>query len=438
MVPVSSGKWSYDQPNSQVVFVTDMLITGDVIAIVVKQKPDYLIVNNQLLLSKAVAVNDEIHITTFTNHDPDFIRTERFNGQFNNEYVMNRPIFDSAYVWVSYNGKPLTNGLDYSVAPDNNTVIVRKGLYKAADDVILVTSFADTTAKQLTGYKIFRDMLGRTHYKRLSDPNTTELVMPLLMDDTVIVVKDTSVLTSGNPARNIPGIVFIDKERIEFFTINGNELGQLRRGTLGTAPKDVYAPGTLVMDQSISQTVPFKEVTQTTSTYTSTATSEYPILSDYITFNTEQVLLSTGSYGHDYYNQVEVRYNGKTLLKPNASASTQHLAELSYDSSTINTLTDVVVQPGFNIENTTTIVLNFTPSNGARLEIIKRNSSIWYESTSSQATLADNATVQSAFLTEHPAALPATSPVSLLVDFALLTDTGEIITDENGNPLIGA
>ncbi len=406
MVPVSSGKWSYDQSNSQVVFVTDMLTTGDVIAIVVKQKPDYLIVNNQLLLSKAVAVNDEIHITTFTNHDPDFIRTERFNGQFNNEYVMNRPIFDSAYVWVSYNGMPLTNGLDYSVAPDNNTVIVRKGLYKAADDVVLVTSFADTTAKQLTGYKIFKDMLGRTHYKRLSNPNTTELAQDLAMDDSTIVVTDSSVLTPGNPARNMPGVVFIDRERIEFFTINGNELGQLRRGTLGTAPKTVYASGTAVMDQSISQTVPFKENVQTTSTYTTTATSEYAILSDYITFNTEQVLLSTGSYGHDYYNQVEVRYNGKTLLKPNASTSTQHLFETSYDSMLDNTSTEVVVQPGFNIENTTTIVLNFTPSNGARLEIIKRNSSIWYESTSSKVTLADNATIQSAFLSEQPAVLP--------------------------------
>lgn len=396
VLPVSSGKWTYDQPNSQVVFVPNRLGTGDVIAIVVKQNPDYLIVNNQVLLSNAVAVNDEIHITTFTNHDPDFIRTERFNGHFNNEYIMGRAIFDSAYVWVSYNGKPLINGLDYSVSPDNHTVIVRKGLYTSDDDIILITSFADTVAKQLIGYKIFRDMLGRTHYKRLSAANTTALAQNLLLGDTTLVVTDSSVLTPGNPARNIPGVVFIDRERIEFFTMNGNELGQLRRGTLGTAPKDVYSTGTLVMDQSISQTIPFKETVQTTSTYTTTATSEYPILGDYITFNTEF---------SDYYNQVEVRYNGKPLLKPYASTTTQHLSETSYDSS-VSTLTDVVIEPGFDIQNTTTVVLNFTPANGARLEIIKRNSSIWYDSTSSKVTLADNATIQSEFLTEQPAVLP--------------------------------
>jgi hypothetical protein len=310
-------------------------------------------------------------------------------------------------------------------------VIVRKGLFKSAEDVILVTSFADTTAKQLTGYKIFRDMLGRTHYKRLSAPNTTELAEYLSLGDTTITVKDSSVLTPGNPARNIPGVIFIDKERIEFFTISGNELGQLRRGTLGTAPKDIYAPGTPVMDQGTLQTVPFKETVQSTSTYTTTSTATYSILSGYIKFNTDAT---------DYYNQIEVRYNGKPLLKPHASITTQHIIESSYDSMLGNTLTDVVVQPGFDIQNTTTVVLNFTPANGARLEVIKRTSHIWYDNTNSSLSLMDNSTVQANFLSETGASLPFLPPLTPLSSLVLFTELGEPIDNEGSglDPLLGA
>jgi hypothetical protein len=40
-----------------------------------------------------------------------------------------------------------------------------------------------------------------------------------------LTVEDASVLPTPNIASNTPGVVFIDKERIEYFTKSGNTLG---------------------------------------------------------------------------------------------------------------------------------------------------------------------------------------------------------------------
>ena len=77
-------------------------------------------------------------------------------------------------------------------------------------------------------------MLNRTFYKRISKTATTELVDDITDTIKTIQVKDGSALPEPNAANNLPGVVFIDKERIEYFTKSGNTLGQLKRGTLGT------------------------------------------------------------------------------------------------------------------------------------------------------------------------------------------------------------
>ena len=61
-------------------------------------------------------------------------------------------------------------------------------------------------------------------------------------------------------------MIFIDKERIEYFTKSGNTLGQLRRGTLGTGIKE-HGSGTEVVDASGTQTIPYAD-TVYTNTFT--------------------------------------------------------------------------------------------------------------------------------------------------------------------------
>ena len=56
---------------------------------------------------------------------------------------------------------------------------------------------------------------------------------------------------------NLPGIIEINGERIEYFTKVGNILGQLRRGTLGTGAPDLHRYSTLVLDIGPSETIPY-------------------------------------------------------------------------------------------------------------------------------------------------------------------------------------
>ena len=77
-------------------------------------------------------------------------------------------------------------------------------------------------------------MLNRTFYKRISQKHTTKLTTALLSTDKTISVENADVLNPVDGTSLEPGVIFIDKERIEYFTKTGNTLGQLRRGTLGT------------------------------------------------------------------------------------------------------------------------------------------------------------------------------------------------------------
>jgi hypothetical protein len=422
---IPSGEaWSLTQVTNQIEFADTVLSDGDAIAIVVKIGNEYLIENNQLVLT--AATTNEIRITTFTNHDPDFIRTERFIGNAGNQYTMQRPILNSAYVWVTYNGVSLTANIDYTVDADGRTVVIRDGLYKNAKDTVVVTSFADTSP--LIAYRIFRDMLGRTHYKRLSAPNTTKLAQDLLIADTMIAVEDSSLLTIPDPSTNRPGVILVDRERIEFFEIRGNTLHQLLRSTLGTSPASTHFAGTDVIDQGTNQTVPFTEEIQRYTTATTTATQQYD-LSSVISFNTTTT----------YTDQVEVRYQGMLLLKPG-------LTTVRHDFTSTNATYDtedssnIEIPYGFTITPATSVLnLNFVPAEGARLEVIKRSARTWYNTPNT--TLSKNTSVQAKFLLEKPAVIPAWMSTSSYVatDIELYLEPTFVLPlqDENGNPLEG-
>jgi hypothetical protein len=407
----AAGDWRLNQSDATVQFTAGTIADGDAIAIVVKNGHEYLIENNQLVLMQPTVTNDELHVTTFTNHDPDFIRTERFEGHESCEYRMQRPALDAAYVWVTYNGQPLTVNLDYSISLDGYSIIVRNKFYQGPTDSIVVTSFAES-AEQLTAYRIFKDMLGRTHYKRLSSENTTVLDQDLTTTSTTITVSSSTALTMPSVKFNRPGVLLVEGERIEFFTVNGNTLGQLRRGTLGTMPKPIYLAGTSVVDQGAEQTLPFTEFIQTTATVITTSTQVNFDLTGYISFN------GTAAYT----DQVEVRYGGRPLLKPGLN-TVVHNNDLAYDSTST---ADVMLEPEFTIESTSSVLtLNFTPLTGMKLEVIARNSRIF----------GDNNSPVFKFLQERPAVLPFNEIGFTATTTIIYLETGEPLTDESDNPL---
>jgi len=388
-------KWQLIKTKNQIKFAQNSLKTGDVVAIVVKKAHDYLIDNGSLVVVSPVQVNDEFSVITFTNHDPDFIRTDRFNGRSNNQYRVQRPILHPTYAWVFYNGVPLVSDLDFKVSEDNQSIIVRDGLYRNPNDDIVVTSFADIQ-NQSIAYRIFQDMLNRTHFKRLSATNSTELESPLNIEDDVIVVKNSAVLTPPNIAVNRPGIVLINGERIEFLQILGNTLRQLRRGTLGTMPKLSYEVGSAVIDQGLEQTIPFKESMEEFETTTARGTREYQITG--INFFD----------GANYWDQIEVVYQGRLLRKPlpDGNLAVKHNGTVAYDSGETDShgvSSDILLQPEFTVKAGGILVLSFDPTPGARLLVTKRGSHSWYNSSQ---TLVKNITPQAKFLLERTAVLP--------------------------------
>jgi hypothetical protein len=538
-VPINSV-WDLDTTLNQVIFSAGFLKDNDVIAIVVKRDYDYLIENNRLVLVTPLVFQDRYTVTTFTNHNPDFIRTDRFDANASGQYTMQRPVLDSSYVWVTYNGKALVANVDYAVETNNRTVILRDGLYNNTEyqnstvspvyqlnniiaidsttatnyvsgdwvefggpgwatpavveisvntatntvgiirvrtpglftgttlptgpqtptrviqefntvpprpfgtglrltlnfkdvtnyptDTVLITSFADIAP--LVGYRIFHDMLGRTHYKRLSARNTTVLTQNLLLTDTIIVVEDPTVLSQPNPRYNRPGVVLIDGERIEFFTISGNTLGQLRRSTLGTGVKEIHYAGTEVVDQGSDQTVPFKEEVQKFTTSTN-STSTFTVELSNITFTTST----------NYSDQIEVKYAGRSLLKPNLSTF-KHDFTVAYDSNEYNS--DTIVNNQFAIDNGSTELIIYPDRidgyvAGGRLEVVRRISRIWYDSVDSNTTLSKNNTIQAKFLTDKPAVLPPylSSSTYVAADLTLYLETLEALQTEDGSPIEG-
>jgi hypothetical protein len=422
-IALSGSTWTLDQATDQIVFSSSSISSGDAIAIVVKIGNEYIIENGQVILTTPASDGDMFSITSFTNHDPDFIRTERFIGNAGNRYTMQRPILNSSYVWVTYNGLPLMVNIDYTIDVDRRTVVIRNGIYVSNTDAVVITSFADQSST--IAYRMFRDMLGRTHYKRLSAPNTTKLAQALLITDTMIAVEDSSLLTMPDPSTNRPGVILVDRERIEFFEIRGNTLHQLRRSTLGTSPSAIHYAGTDVVDQGSNQTIPFKEDVQTTSTIITTSTQLTFNLGNWITFNTST----------NYTDQVEVLYQGTPLLKPGLTTVTHDTS--TYDSSTLN---DIAVPYGFTITNATSIlVLNFTPLVGARLKVTKRSARTWYNTPNT--TLSKNTSIQANFLLAKSAVIPAWLSTSsyIATDINLYTTTSidSILQDESGNPLQG-
>ena len=464
----------------------------DVVAILSKPATpdyDYDIVGNVLALQPGFPTSKKLKVITYNNHDDMFIRTEQFIGLAGRRYQISRPALNDNYVWVIVNGVPLVNKLDYEILDDFVTVQISSRFEHTANDKITIISISDSPlATTVLGYRVFNDIFNRTHFKRLSKQNTTYLTQSLSFTDTEIHVADASVLTPPLVAKNMPGVVIIDGERIEFFTITGNVLGQLRRSTLGTAPSFYSEENTKVIDQGLDQTVPFKENIYKQVLLTSTSTNTY-------TISSINQVVNTGTY-HQFINngitfvdgisavdQIEVNYGGRRLSK----VGTFHQdITVSYDSPRLKyqgTVTSVSLLPettiignGYVVDDTKQvwvyensketesvngyvyhgldyrdpeftidanlgqITLNIENGvrEGVKLTLVKREiESVWNNTINSESTksLMESNTTQARFLQSRPAELP--DKYYYGGDPILSQDDGYAITTDQDQPLEG-
>lgn len=465
---------------------------------------DFRIDGNQLFLSPNITLSAAtVRVITYADQDSLLMETQRFVGNPAGIYKMDRPIMDSKYVWAtivkSDRSIPLVNGDDFQVLDDNVTIILSDNFIVGLQDTVIIESFSSSLwANNIIGYRQFNDILGGTSFTRLSAAGSTYLTAPLSFTDTEIYVADSTKLTQPIVSENLPGVIIIAGERIEFFQVTGNVLGQLRRSTLGTSPAFYLESGTKVLDQGSAQTINFADTVLIQNTFTNTLTNVYTIstASQSITYpgTTNSVVcdgITFSSYiGIPAKDQVEVYYGGNLLKKdgryvqdttvkydgiaiPNegfptvatvsalpvlANVGDAYLVTAtnqvwvhtlnSFESTSTQLYADSglrYVDPDFTIDIDTqqvtlnTALLGPIQENVQLTIVMKQNAVVdkWNDviSTGTTKSLLDSTSDIAMFLKAGPAVLP--DAFFYGGDPNLTDDSGTILTDEQGNPIRG-
>ena len=297
---------------------------------------------------------DYIKVVTFIDNTGTLgIETEEFVGNPGRRFVMNLPVSNDYYMWVSLikaDGTTyfLVNGVDFIILDDNVTIQVSDSWNIINSDTLEIISFKDPDyAGNVLGYRMFKDILGKTTYTRLSLKNTTYLTQPLSPTDTEIYVADASVLTAPIVSQNIPGVVLINFERIEFYQMDGNVLKQITRGTLGTGINDTLDFNTDVVDQGTTQefwtsenpSIQYLYTTADTGTYTISKSNFHVTLS-----NTTSTILSNGITLNSVTplsDQVDVYLGGHQLRKDPAFV---HDTTITLDSISTGSIRGEIIE----------------------------------------------------------------------------------------------
>jgi hypothetical protein len=339
-----STHYTVDVGNQNVEFVTAHVpTTTDVICISTlvdhqyfNEGTDIILVPSAITSPYSLSSSDVLSVTTFNNALGMKQRREVLEGRSNGVFKLRFDTLDAGYTYVWLNGQQLIQASDYTVS--GNTITIN-GRTISSSDRLDVMYFAVDSAVNATGFRIFKDMLNRTFYKRISKTATTKLTLDMTESTQTFTVEDGSVLPTPDIASNTPGVVFIDKERIEYFIKTDNVLSQLRRGTLGTGIKE-HGSGTEVVDASGTQTIPYAD-----TVYTNTFTGDGSTL----TFALSQAPSSA--------SELDIFIGGQRLLLT------------SEDGSTINYSVD---------GSTTAVTLSSVPASGTQIKVLHKKGQVWY------------------------------------------------------------
>jgi hypothetical protein len=305
-------------------------------------------------------------------------RREVLEGKAGGVFKLRFDVLHAGYTFVWLNGEQLIQGTDY-VASGNTITVSGKTI--TSSDRLDVMYFALESATGATGFRIFKDMMNRTFYKRISKTSTTKLTLDMTAGTPTITVEDASVLPTPNASSNTPGVIFIDKERIEYFTKSSNTLGQLKRGTLGTGIKG-HGSGTEVVDASGTQTIPYAD-----TVYTNTFTGDGSTL----TFALSQTPASA--------SELDIFIGGQRLV--GNRKDTERLELTSEDGSTINYSVD---------GSTTAVTLSTAPASGTQIKVLHKKGQVWYTALDGNPAdgkgLQASSTQQAKFIANEPTNAP--------------------------------
>tara|TARA_B100002019_G_scaffold85266_1_gene73780 strand:- start:11138 stop:26881 length:15744 start_codon:yes stop_codon:yes gene_type:complete len=274
------------------------------------------------------------------------------------------PAVDDQYVWVIVNGKILNPSVDYVVTSDKMNVKLLQGLNE--NDNVETIHYANNLLRNKFGWRQFKDILNRNHYKVLDGTKNIRLLQNLNWYDREIYVENGETLPAPLPDSKNPGVIFIEGERIEYLKKDGQYLKNLRRGTLGTGVKNVYSEGTEVYDQNAAKSLPYKDETLTTLFTADGTTKTYELDFTPTSVNEFEVFVA----GRRLRKNTLQSYQLDTNLRTTYGTNTDLIAQDSPEG-------DITLPAEFSLQNGNELVLLDLPLENQKIIVIRRQGKIW-------------------------------------------------------------
>ena len=374
-IELTSAEYRWNPGNSSITLSTGIGQVGDTVDVYI-ENGEYSVNDSGLItFTTAPAQSSTVTIYQFSKHDvQDIDRTQydvvekltitvntedyfQYNQLTNGIVKLNRPAVDAQYVWVCVNGEWLAPSVDYTVS--NNQMYLKINRTLSQNDEIDVIHFTAPSFVGKFAYRQFKDIMNRTHFKRIGDDKQYTLAQNLSWNDKEIELIDATGITEPSVASQQPGIIFIDNERIEYYKKDGNKLQQLRRGTFGTGIAEIHHANTDVYDQSAFQNVPYKD-SFISETYTGAD----------VVNNTLNIGFTPKSV-----NEFELFVGGKRMRKNSISVYDPTLGQDSPEA-------DSTVPAEFSVTGTTAVI-TFTSTlvENAQILLVRKQGKIWQTGT---------------------------------------------------------
>ena len=398
--------------NSSIILEPGIGKDGDILEVYVQTDGEYAFgslqtVNNKvswvdsgstIQLTNAPADGEKLTVYTFNKHDSmDFERinydivarqqivvgTEddiQFNHIRSGLVKLRYTAVDAQYVWLTINGILQTPSVDYTLTADKN-YLRYKGRFNDNDAVEIIQFSATGEITPKFGFSQFKDILNRNIYKRLGDVSFYKLAQPLRTLDKEIHIDDATNLSAPDKNSKIPGIIFINGERIEYLIKQGNTLKQIQRGTLGTGVPTEHEVGSDVYNASVIQTAPYMDNT----------------IIDEITGDASTSTFALG-FTPKSVNEFEVFVGGKRLRKNAIDA-------FDYTKDQDSPEADVTLPAEYSVDGTSpSVTLLNTPGDGIKIQIVRKQGTIWTDTPG--VSLTDSESLIARFFKAEKVELP--------------------------------
>jgi hypothetical protein len=228
-------------------------------------------------------------------------------------YDFNNPTYLDTTISSTYTNNNVTTMIDGGAYYDTYSSHAPEELVPGVtyDNLNMIVTTKLQNGTKLVSYRIVHNMNANSastntslwpQYYGISQSHNTVLTANLNITDSNIHVQNASSLTSPNLSKLIPGVVYINGEKITFWGVDlvNNVLTQIRRAVDGTGAPMVHVAGSTVEDVNVNEIIPGGNIVHTTTWLNQPLGAAQPIVDNYntqIVDNFGSSLSTTGPVG---------------------------------------------------------------------------------------------------------------------------------------------